>query len=800
MKKILWSAVIAVLLLASSSLVSAQTTAVAGCAPGAVFSSTDGLPCPTVTTIPTSVCTNLTTNMTVGSTDKATGGQVTKLQLFLQAQGHLAPQASYGYFGSLTKAALAQYQVSNGISPADGYAGPVTRAYIQAKSCGIAAADMPTSVKVVGTPTLKLTYDSKKKESALTGTGVINIKAGSEDVLMSPNIGFGLTREGDPITPPYGLVPGDSEYKLKAPSGMKKETVNDEHGNEMWVYRIKAGTTAEFQQTLITSPADMFKGVYTVKFFNVGFLSKGKYTQLSVEGPESNKVAIEGARYAPATEIKVTSPKKGDVITEGSNYTVTWKKIAGDFDRYDVLLANDMVPGLRIKTPGGAEVPKEKNSVTLDGSALNPAVVSFKNNQGDGLVTEDVLRKNFRFIVQAIKELPNEKSQIVAEGESGSFSILPALNNDIEVTNPIGGEILKAGDKFTIKWKGPKNHNFDIDLIDENGSLQGIIARSLKGFSYVWKVGEAYTENSAGRSYITPVANKNYKIHVHSEEMSSSRFSGAFTINTASLDARFVTAHATATTIQKGTNQTAYFTWETNVGDGREVNFALVHETTGATYPIKRGVLNDKKGNISASLLDGVPAGRYKVKVAIVDVKGANYSSITPEVITVTAASKVSSGPTTNPVTSPTTIVPSVTSTTNTTQTTTVTPVAKSVTVSASSGTLVKGSKQSINFTWNTNINGGTANISLKDVKSGENFTIKQGVTNDGKEGISGENVKGIPVGPYQIRVVITANGVKYSASSDAVLQVLAANTSSAELKAAKNQASVIDAIINLLK
>ncbi|MBP7741678.1 MAG: peptidoglycan-binding protein, partial [Candidatus Pacebacteria bacterium] len=35
-----------------------------------------------------------------------------------------------GYFGAVTKAALSEYQAKNGISPATGYFGPLTRAEV----------------------------------------------------------------------------------------------------------------------------------------------------------------------------------------------------------------------------------------------------------------------------------------------------------------------------------------------------------------------------------------------------------------------------------------------------------------------------------------------------------------------------------------------------------------------------------------------------------------------------------------------------------------------------------------------
>ena len=72
------------------------------------------------------------TNLTIGSR----GADVTALQEALVAGGHLVMPAgvAYGYFGSLTKSAVIQYQLAKGISPAAGYVGPLTRASLNASS------------------------------------------------------------------------------------------------------------------------------------------------------------------------------------------------------------------------------------------------------------------------------------------------------------------------------------------------------------------------------------------------------------------------------------------------------------------------------------------------------------------------------------------------------------------------------------------------------------------------------------------------------------------------------------------
>lgn len=84
---------------------------------------------PAYAQVSTVSCPSYTRDLTVGST----GSDVVSLQTFLQNKGHLVMPVgvSKGYFGSLTASALARYQASQGIVPAVGYFGPITRGNIQ---------------------------------------------------------------------------------------------------------------------------------------------------------------------------------------------------------------------------------------------------------------------------------------------------------------------------------------------------------------------------------------------------------------------------------------------------------------------------------------------------------------------------------------------------------------------------------------------------------------------------------------------------------------------------------------------
>lgn len=129
------------------------------CPSGYVFNTTTGARCTTFDNT-TSTNTNTTntnttnTNLTVESTLRYTsviamaqsvstnltlrsrGESVSNLQSFLIDQNkgvaaqNLAEAGATGYFGTLTRLALAEFQASVGITPASGYFGAITRAYI----------------------------------------------------------------------------------------------------------------------------------------------------------------------------------------------------------------------------------------------------------------------------------------------------------------------------------------------------------------------------------------------------------------------------------------------------------------------------------------------------------------------------------------------------------------------------------------------------------------------------------------------------------------------------------------------
>jgi len=88
---------------------------------------------------PTNTCsTTFVSDLTIGRT----GAEVTALQNFLISKGFSIPAGATGYFGTQTQSALARFQAANGIVPAVGYFGPITKSRVNAM-CTVAVVQPP---------------------------------------------------------------------------------------------------------------------------------------------------------------------------------------------------------------------------------------------------------------------------------------------------------------------------------------------------------------------------------------------------------------------------------------------------------------------------------------------------------------------------------------------------------------------------------------------------------------------------------------------------------------------------------
>ena len=149
-----------------------------------------------------------TQNLTVGST----GADVTSLQQFLVGGGYLnmPTGVSYGYFGPLTKAAVASWQAAKGISPAVGYWGPISRAAANAMGPSTPGTTTPGSTVGISTPGVEGTITVTKNPSPASGAKVyeggsktsvlgIKIEAKTSDMRVE-RVKLDLDETGDTAT------------------------------------------------------------------------------------------------------------------------------------------------------------------------------------------------------------------------------------------------------------------------------------------------------------------------------------------------------------------------------------------------------------------------------------------------------------------------------------------------------------------------------------------------------------------------------------------------------------------------
>lgn len=175
------------------------------------------------------------TTLTVGST----GSAVVALQSFLVSKGLLTMPAgvSMGYFGGLTKSAVAAYQISKGIQPSAGYFGPMTRAAANADSVG------GTTTTTTTTPgcSAGALFNSMTGASCATTTTTTTTSGveGSLDVRLASNPTDNSNIKTSVDVPVYGL-----EFKARI-SDVAVQTVDLEVS--------VTGSTAENPSSLINT-------------------------------------------------------------------------------------------------------------------------------------------------------------------------------------------------------------------------------------------------------------------------------------------------------------------------------------------------------------------------------------------------------------------------------------------------------------------------------------------------------------------------------------------------------------------
>jgi len=120
-------------------------------------------------TVATTACT-FTSSLTIGSR----GADVTCLQNYLTGTGHFTfAGGSTGYFGPVTRTAVAAWQAANGVAPAVGYFGPISQAkYSAVAGATVPGTTVPGSTVGITTPGVEGTLTASENASPASGTKV----------------------------------------------------------------------------------------------------------------------------------------------------------------------------------------------------------------------------------------------------------------------------------------------------------------------------------------------------------------------------------------------------------------------------------------------------------------------------------------------------------------------------------------------------------------------------------------------------------------------------------------------------
>lgn len=324
-------------------------------------------------------CGPYTRDLTVGSN----GRDVVNLQTFLTERGFLdfstlpnGPVA-FGYFGPLTQAALAQYQILREIAPAEGYFGSTTRATV-ARECGNQP-PVQSSIKVLSPnggeilevdQTYKVKWDSNNVDKVDIYVDVyppsVSYGSGNSNLLYDVNR---VSSRNIPASQGY------FDWKITKNSLPQYDT-NTLSQN----YRIRVTRTARYLGDTWADVSDRSDNYFTV-----------------VSNTNSNL-------------ITVTSPTEGTIYDDGPSEKIItkWTKYEGDFDYYRISLVGSSTRDILLSR----RLNKKNTVYTINSNKVEVFMKRYwKISDLPAL-----------FKIEAIKKVKG-KETVVAGGMSGSFLI-----------------------------------------------------------------------------------------------------------------------------------------------------------------------------------------------------------------------------------------------------------------------------------------------------------------------------------------------------------------------------------------
>ncbi len=429
----------------------------------------------------TTVSVTFSKDLTVGSK----GADVTALQTWLIKKGFTIAAGATGTFGPQTKAALAAYQAANGISPASGFFGPITRAKVNA-----GAGSTTGGTTVGGTTTGGTLAGAEGSIDNFKTVGASNTSLNSADSdqvlgfefratgsdLQVNRVDFDVVNNsGTGTIRPWGvfqtatLMDGNTTIGTVDASNEANWSQDGTSANGVQIYRVrfdglkdvvKNGSTADFYLTLSTQNAISQSnqgGTYTITLPNQGlravdatgiqqYSSATVTTTAQVSSATSGSIVLStGSDNPQTTTVQVDSNTSTTGITVN-----TFSLQAKD--------ANVTLFSLPIRVA---------TSTTPSGEAASSIVRTLKLYQGSTLLDTESIA-----IGQSATTTFQNLNFKIAQGSTVPFKIVAEINKIGTATSPVSGFAEGSGILVTVPGSG-------IDV--ENGSNTVSVTGSATG-------------------------------------------------------------------------------------------------------------------------------------------------------------------------------------------------------------------------------------------------------------------------------------------------------------------------------
>jgi len=366
-----------------------------------------------------SPCTMIGVNLRYGLSDTSTSGNgpVSRLQIFLSKGSYLNSPPT-GYFGSLTRAAVAAFQTANGISATPpGFVGPLTRATIQNLSCATATGTASvtatsTPVSIVSTSTVpSITVTSPTNNSAFKDGNTITVQWNTTGISATSSVTIFLIGQG------YSQVLAD------VPNSGSASVV------------IPALAATAFNPYIIQVQASGVEQTFSSSATNLTVLPQNPYP------------------------IIITAPAGGETIPENSNaalgypirFILTNSAALSPTASLTVSLDGGPTPGIVSRAVAGSLATILQNNQVIEG---------FSTVQNSSSTTELVGPGSYQVHLRLYNDLND--TQLMAEGISNPFTLTAGTNAN--------SQLLIVTPTFLATTTASRNQA-NIDLLDAGISL-----------------------------------------------------------------------------------------------------------------------------------------------------------------------------------------------------------------------------------------------------------------------------------------------------------------------------------------